>query len=381
MEISTGKASGSLAWAVYVVILFEMIYMSTPFAVFFYSVYGAPLRVLGGTESTAWLVQTILPHFAQTNSILINGLLHAAWPLMGIGLAVFLVGFGQVYWSKFRKKGPVVGGLYRYVRHPQYAGWAVFGLGMALAWSRMIVWIMYVSMLFVYYLLALREERECLRFGGTYGTYLERTGRFLPRLHQRGTGCEPFPPHGRGARAASLIALYVLATAGTIGLGFAARAYTLDRISGYYEKDLAAVSLTPLDREEIRSIVELSFQEAGAREHLGRLSEVGAKRLVYILPAEWEVPELGVEREGGKRGHGFNPTNHGNPAAFDRNRCSVLISDAVVSPEAEGKEILSKARGQAPLLLLRVDLGEGRVTGLSTQPGAGKYGDLPVPVF
>gem|GEM_PF-3966920 len=30
MKNSTGKASGSLAWAVYVVILFEMIYMSTP---------------------------------------------------------------------------------------------------------------------------------------------------------------------------------------------------------------------------------------------------------------------------------------------------------------------------------------------------------------
>jgi len=351
-----------------------------PFAVFFYSVYGAPLRLLGGTESTAWLVQSILPHFAQTDSILINGLLYAGWPLMGIGFVIFLVGFGQVYWAKFRRKGPVVGGLYHFVRHPQYAGWAVFGFGMALAWSRMIVWIMYVSMLFVYYLLALREEKECLRFGEGYRSYLERTGRFLPRLRGRRKGSETFPPQRRG-RAASLLVLYALAIAGTVGLGFVARAHTLGRISGYYEKDLAVVSLTPLAQEDIRAIIDMTFSNLIAGDQLACLSDSGSKRLVYILPSEWGVPELGIEREGGKRGHGYNPTNHGNPSIFDRNRYSVLISNAVVSPEAEGKEILSKLRGQVPLLLLKVDLKKGCVTDFSTHTGRGRYGDLPVPVF
>lgn len=383
MKVFTKRASGSLVWTAYVIILFEMIYMSTPFAVFFYSVYGTPLRLLGQCDSTAWLVQSILPHFTQTNSILINTLLYASWPLMGIGVLIFLAGFWQVYWSKFRRKGAVVGGLYRLIRHPQYAGWAIFGLGMALTWSRMIVWIMYVSMLFVYYLLALREEKECLvRYGESYRSYLQRTSRFLPRLRSRSIGSIRLLPHRRAERAAALIALYVLAIGGTIGLGFTARAHTLSEISACYEKDLAAVSLTPLSQEEIRAILDVPLNDQFVRDHLERLSDSNAKRLVYILPSGWGIPELGVEGEGrGRRDHGFNPTNHGNPSNFDRNRYNVLISKAIVQKDVEGKDILSKARGQVPLLLIKVDLKEGRVTDLSTHPEHSRYGDLPVPVF
>ena len=141
------------------------------------------------------------------------------------------------------------------------------------------------------------------------------------------------------------------------------------------------VSLTPLAQEDIRAIIDMTFSNLIAGDQLACLSDSGSKRLVYILPSEWGVPELGIEREGGKRGHGYNPTNHGNPSIFDRNRYSVLISNAVVSPEAEGKEILSKLRGQVPLLLLKVDLKKGCVTDFSTHTGRGRYGDLPVPVF
>jgi protein-S-isoprenylcysteine O-methyltransferase Ste14 len=121
------KASRSVVWVVYIVIFFEMIYMSTPFAIFFYSVYRLPLQFLNESSATAWLVQNILPHFTQTNSVVINFLLYASWPLMGIGLAMFLISFIQLYWAKFRKKGAVVGGLYRFIRHPQYVAWSVFG--------------------------------------------------------------------------------------------------------------------------------------------------------------------------------------------------------------------------------------------------------------
>ncbi|MHC4457551.1 MAG: hypothetical protein ACYS0I_10760, partial [Planctomycetota bacterium] len=137
------KASRSVVWFVYIVILFEMIYMSTPFAIFFYSVYRLPLQFLNESSATSWLVQNIFPHFTQTNSVVINSLLYASWPLMGIGLAMFLISFIQLYWAKFRKKGAVVAGLYRFIRHPQYVAWSIFGLGIAIFWSRMIVILMY----------------------------------------------------------------------------------------------------------------------------------------------------------------------------------------------------------------------------------------------
>ena len=82
----TKKASKSAAWIAYIVIIFEMIYMSTPFAVFFYSVYAMPLGYLNRSSSTSWLVQNVFPHFTQTDSLLISTLMYISWPLMGIGL-------------------------------------------------------------------------------------------------------------------------------------------------------------------------------------------------------------------------------------------------------------------------------------------------------
>jgi protein-S-isoprenylcysteine O-methyltransferase Ste14 len=104
---------------------------------------------------------------------------------MGIGLAMFLISFMHLYWAKFRKKGVVAAGLYRFIRHPQYVAWSIFGLGIAIFWSRMIVILMYISMLFVYYFLAKSEERKCMRkYGDSYRSYYQKTGRFLPRINK-----------------------------------------------------------------------------------------------------------------------------------------------------------------------------------------------------
>ena len=115
MSENTGKKTAAIfmSWFVYVLIFFEMIYMATPFAIFFYSVYGAPLKWLNASPHTAWLIQPILPHFSQTGNPFINTIFLLSWPLMIIGLIVFLIGFIQIYWAKFSKKGGVSGGIYR----------------------------------------------------------------------------------------------------------------------------------------------------------------------------------------------------------------------------------------------------------------------------
>ena len=87
-------------------------------------------------------------------------------PLILIGLALFLVGFAQIYWAKFTGRAAVELGLYRYVRHPQYVALALVGLGTTFYWSRFIVLVAYVTMLFLYYFLANHEERVCVeKFG------------------------------------------------------------------------------------------------------------------------------------------------------------------------------------------------------------------------
>jgi protein-S-isoprenylcysteine O-methyltransferase Ste14 len=385
VRVHSNKATKPIVWTVYVIIMFEMIYMSSPFAVFFYSVYGMPLKFLAENSHTAWLIRNILPHFTQTNSILINTLLYISWPLMGIGLLVFIVGFCQVYWAKFRRRGPVVGGLYRFIRHPQYAGWAIFGFGMTIFWSRMIVLIMYISMLFVYYLLAIREEKECLEtYGDSYRSYLRLTGRFLPRITRKNNmRARPFLPRKGPSRVASLIAMYLIAMGGTISLGFVVRSHTLSEISARYEKNAAVVSLTPMNEKQMSSILSVTLNDQTVKYRLESLPRVSrGKRLFYIVPSEWSIPELSIESNVSRgHHHGFNPTNHGNPTSFDHNRYKMLLSRAVVDQSAEGKEILSKALGQKPFLLVHVNLKENRVTDIETPPQIGKYGDLPVPVI
>ena len=379
------KASKSLAWTVYIIIVFEMIYMATPFAVFFYSVYGLPLKILNDSSATSWLVQPIFPHFTQTSSALIRAMLYISWPLMGIGFIIFVVGFIQIYGAKLLRKGLVLGGLYRYIRHPQYMGWAIFGLGMAIAWSRMIVLIMYVSMLFVYYLLAKSEERECLnKYGESYRAYLQKTGRFLPKFNRNKLdNRKNLLPEKGTKRVAALIAIYLVTIFCVVQLGMWLRSYSISNISYLGEKDAAVISTVSMNPSQMRMILSIVNDNEKAVDELNAtMDSEKVKRLVYIVPLEWRISELAMEVEGeGHRGHGFNPTTHGNTMRFNSHLYKVLFSEAVVDHGVEGKEIILKARRQKPILLVKVDTSKRRVIGVEKPPREGKYKDVPVPLF
>ena len=63
------------------------------------------------------------------------------------------------------------------------------------------------------------------------------------------------------------------------------------------------------------------------------------------------------------------------------NLYKVLFSKAGVDGGVEVKDIISKARYQKPLLLVKLDLQTNRVIGIETPPHQGKYADVPVPIF
>lgn len=381
----TKKASKSAAWIAYIVFIFEMIYMSTPFAVFFYSVYEMPLEYLNRSSSTSWLVQNVFPHFTQTDSILISTLMYISWPLMGIGFLLFVIGFGQIYWAKLRKRGAIAGGLYRFIRHPQYAALSIFGLGMALFWSRMIVILAYVSILFVYYFLAKAEERECLRkYGESYSAYLEKTGRFLPRFSPRKLhNPKKILPQRGLKRIAALMVIYLVTIFCTIELGLWLRSYSLSKISTVSWKDSAAISTSLMSQTQMKEILSIAMNDQNARRALGTLVDSsGTKQLIYVVPLEWNISELAMEADrDGEHQHGFNPTTHGNPTQFNPHLYKVRISKAVVDDGAEGDDIISEARAQKPLLLVKVDLLSKRVIDVKKPPQQGKYANIPVPLF
>ena len=383
-------ASRSAVWIVYAIIFFEMLYMATPFAIFFYSVYAMPLKALNSSESTAWLVQSILPHFSQSSSAFINALLVISWPLIGIGFVIFAIGFVQVYWAKFRRKGAVLGGIYRYSRHPQYAAWIIFGLGMAIFWSRMIVVIAYVTMLFVYYFLARSEERECLqKFGVAYKAYMQKTGMFFPRSTKNvSPRTKMILPQAGVKRILAIMIVYIIVVLCAIGIGRVGRSYAISSLSTVSDNNLAAISMTSMDASSIRAIISIVENDIDTNTKLKELitSSNSEKQLIFIMPEGWHISELGME-SGNERTHphgmGFitNPSSHGNPTDQQDQKFKVLYSKAMVPKDASGIDIIAKTRAQKPFLIISVDLAEKMVTDIGIPPEKGKYGDIPVPIF
>jgi len=152
-------------------VILEPIWMLLPFAGF---LYGSVLRIqtLNQNPHTAWLTHFVFP-------VLTGGLLGPV--LVVVGFVLFCIGAAQIYTAKIRKSGLVTGGLYRFVRHPQYIALTFFGLGILLTWGRAITFIAFFMMMFLYYYLARSEERGCVRlFGEAYERYRERTSFVIP---------------------------------------------------------------------------------------------------------------------------------------------------------------------------------------------------------
>ncbi len=152
-------------------ILIEVIWMLLPFAGFLYgSVFH--IKYLNRNPHTAWLAHFVFP-------------VHTMFPLgiilMSAGLIVFLFAAVQIYTGKFRKAGLVTTGLYRKIRHPQYIAMVLFGVGTLLTWGRFITFLAFSVMMFLYYRLAYKEERQCEKlFGKAYDEYRARTYFLFP---------------------------------------------------------------------------------------------------------------------------------------------------------------------------------------------------------
>jgi protein-S-isoprenylcysteine O-methyltransferase Ste14 len=77
----------------------------------------------------------------------------------------------------------VIHGPYRWVRHPFYDSAALLALALSLITAN---WFFFVTGAALFCLLIIRtrteEENLVARFGDSYRAYMERTGRFLPRI-------------------------------------------------------------------------------------------------------------------------------------------------------------------------------------------------------
>lgn len=121
-----------------------------------------------------------------------------AWPLAfrWLGVALMAVMLPMLFWMfsslgknitptvKTRREHQLVeNGPYRYIRHPLYTFGGAFFVGLCLLAGNALLW---VSGLIALWALGqrtpLEEEMLVARFGDEYKRYMQRTGRYLPKI-------------------------------------------------------------------------------------------------------------------------------------------------------------------------------------------------------
>ncbi|MCZ6690999.1 MAG: isoprenylcysteine carboxylmethyltransferase family protein [Planctomycetota bacterium] len=360
------------AWGFYFLVVFEILFMISPVALHYYSVYGPVLNSFHRSPATSWLTQFYLPHFSRTGGVVLDSIPMVSRVLILAGVGFFLAAAIPLYKSRILRRGAMIAGPYRYIRHPQYVALAILGLGTSLLWPRFFVLVSYVTMVFLYLVLARWEEDQCLRrFGESYRAYQESTGMFLPRrVEDRLPRLIP----ARGlARLLIGMMMYVGLIASTLALGFALRDHSLSRISALYLEDAVVISPAVLAHEELETVYEIALSDAEVKE---RMLMAGArKRILYVVPAKWYLPDLPMEAE-------FRPGGHRTPSDFDRSRFKVLVTAARIHDrDATGRDIVKSAYGRVPIAIVRVDASTRQVLAVETPPPHVHWGDIPTPMF
>jgi protein-S-isoprenylcysteine O-methyltransferase Ste14 len=124
-----------------------------------------------------WWVLTGLhgdPHFGALH------LLSFAFILAGFTL---LSNSWHVLYHAQRRRALATAGPYRYVRHPQYIGFAAIMFGFLLQWPTLLTVAMFPVLVVMYVRLAIAEERDSEKaFGPAWREYAAVTPRFIPRF-------------------------------------------------------------------------------------------------------------------------------------------------------------------------------------------------------
>lgn len=398
--MSRREWTSAAPWAVfafYLAVGLEVIIMITPFAAYFYSIYAPVLGFLEARPATAWLTAFFLPHISYSRDWILIGLAYLGPVLLGIGLAVFLVCAFQVYSAKLLKRGVVSGGLYARVRHPQYLGLAIAGLGLLLYWPRFIILVLYVVMLFVYYLLGRHEERRMTRrYGESYRAYGRSVPMFIPG--SPGGVLLARLTRGRPVGASTLGILFGVSLLASLGAAAALRGYSKAQLTALREGNLLALSLGGSDEWALRDRIEAALADS---EVLARLSEHPNQHtlVAYVLPQDYMMQHLVADLAEHEAHHGGGESG-GLWAAFrhvaemyalkplrqlrsgaESPRQRVIFTEAVTPSGQPVSPDRALAADVLRFPLFFADLEDGHVVMTMETPRRHTWGTIPVPAF
>jgi protein-S-isoprenylcysteine O-methyltransferase Ste14 len=254
--------------AAYLLITLEMIFMVTPFALYYYSAYSPLLSTSSRVSAIAWLPAFFLRHLSTDIVPSVGGL------ILVLGLVGFLLSAFQLYRAKFTRRGMVRSVFYKRIRHPQYLWLAISGLGLVIVWPRFVLLLVYIHMLWFYYLLAQDEERRMrAAYGDAYQQHTHRTWMFLPGepggyLKQRVFGWIK-------NRRVQLFVVYGVSVAASIGIAFGLREISLGLTPHVRLRDemIAVISFQSASEQQLRKIVDSTFANAEIHTRVKPLHE------------------------------------------------------------------------------------------------------------
>lgn len=393
-----GYLVGGLA-LVYFIAALEIVIMISPFAFFFYSVFNPILLGLNGSAWTRWLTAFFLPHMIVPPTPLLIGLRVLGSILFIAGTLIFLICAIQVYLGKILRWGMASRGLYAIVRHPQYTGLAMAGIGLTILWPRFLTLMFLAVMMFLYYLLAKDEEQRMLSlYGETYRKYLERTGMFLPRLTAR---------HAPVRRLTlwKVLVIFVALIGGAAVAGFGLRAYTVAHLPLKAIDGINAICVLPNDLPMEEELLKGTLDDPNVAEKLHSMLAASENLiLAYVVPVNYimqgMIADTGPEwrlfqrhqtlamisdyilnpvghLQGGHTGH-TGPMMHESPEMQRR----------IIFIEVSGKKSLTTPSAdfgindkRTPRFFVDIHLHTDQVLQVRDTPSGTGWGDVPTPMF
>jgi protein-S-isoprenylcysteine O-methyltransferase Ste14 len=377
---NSNKSTRRTFWTValfYGLIAFEFFYMASPFALYFYSAYRPGLNILLQVPGMGWLTGFFLPHIVvETSSNFIN--LHniVGAILTIIGFLLFCVTAFQVYYAKLFKKGLVAGGIYKYIRHPQYTFFALCSFGLLLLWPRFLVLLMFNFLLFAYYFLARAEEKECENnFGQSYLDYKNRTGMFLPfRITFIKNLGNRIKDRLGSADFSILLITFSRISAFYIAIGL--KSLSLESLYTYTTYNAVYISVHKLDEIQIKKIRDIALYDDEVKR---KLSDLGfnPRLLNYVVPADWYISEIPMHVTESDPQHFLRTTG------YAKNTYKIIFAEPVFSCNCfiSGKKIISSARTIKPVMEVWLDKTLETVIDIKQPPTDDRYENVPLPVF
>ena len=392
------RALFSSAVVLYFVIALEVLIMISPFAGFFYSVFNPFLLEAAHYPSTRWLSAFYLPHMVLPGDGFLQCVRVMGSVLLVLGAVIFFVCACQVYAAKFRRKGTVGAGLYAVVRHPQYLGLGIAGLGLSVLWPRFLTLTLWLFMALVYYFLAKDEERRMLKSEGeTYRKYMSKTGMFLPGAIEK-----TLAPASRAGKAVIALGLAAAVMAGAFSL----RAYTISRLTLWTKApNVVSVAVLPEDgfkmdhrMADILNLDEVKKRVQGDRQYLvyfiprdylmqGMIADTGEDWMLYkqhhavSMITDWVFHPFRHLREGHHAMHGDLPMHHqgqGMENGVPRRLIFLSIETVKVNSPAD---LFAINALRVPRFMADIDIHTMQLLEVRDLPHGSAWGSVPTPVF